>query len=212
MHDEVDLLLNTTIGDDDKDAGSTPPGLLYMEDSVELRGYLGETLIRGLAQYKLAIGAFFSSLRQGIDQKLLIVAKYPPDRVIELTSSNLDTAPTVRLTLTLKFRLSSPLLTGGSTILLPEALADVASSVTTVPLKLEIISDYVIDPQTGMVEQHRLVESRVNDQLTPGDVLSRNIQRFLKLSSESGRDDDKDQDLVLKLLSDGFSWLRSRGT
>ena len=214
MHDEVDCLLDTTNDGDLRGARGNPPGVLYMDKAVELRGYLGETLVRGLAQYKRAVGTFLSAIKQGIDQKILVVSKdkNPPARVLELRSTSQNAQPTIRLTVTLEFRLSSPLVTGGSTMLLPEALKDVASSVATVPLKLEIVSDYVIDPHTGKVDQHRLVESRVNGQLTPGDVLSRNIQRLLKLSSDTNRDNDSEQDLVMRLLSDGFSWLRSMGT
>ena len=38
------------------------------------------------------------------------------------------------------------------------------------PLKLELVSVYKTN-EYGRIQEHRLVESRVNDQLTPGDVI-----------------------------------------
>ena len=48
---------------------------------------------------------------------------------------------------------------------------------TGLPLKVELITEYVLDPDSGRIVQQRLVESRLNDQLTPGDFLSRVLLR-----------------------------------
>jgi hypothetical protein len=164
-----------------------PPAIDYMTESVELRGYLDEVLLRGSTLYNRAFGTTITQLQQSIARGSIVVIKKVAPRV-ELTS-----AGNVRLYLTLNMRLSP--LPG-----LPDA--------TAVPLKLELVSDYLIDPDTGKVYQHRLVKSRVNGQLTPVDVLSRSIQRFLK-SPESPADDEDNGDDILQSLSDALAWIRS---
>jgi hypothetical protein len=199
LHDQLDVLLDVTTDSDSKRV--VLPAVEYIADSIELRGYLGETLVRGSTLYQSVLGAILTALRRSVAQKSLIVVKTPPKRVIELTPTGV-----IRLSLTLQLRLGSLI---GSNRLFPEAVADVASAVS-VPLTLELVSDYVLDPRTGQIEQHRLVESRVNGQLTPGDVLSRSIQRFLMRSSEDSNN-QTDDDAFLRPLSDALGWLRSIG-
>jgi hypothetical protein len=197
LHDQLDVLLDVTADSDSNRVAL--PAVEYIADSVELRGYLGETLVRGSTLYQSVLGAILTALRRSVAQKSLIVVKTPPKRVIELTPTGV-----IRLSLTLQLRLGSPI---GSNRLFPEAVAEVASAVS-VPLTLELVSDYVLDPRTGQIEQHRLVESRVNGQLTPGDVLSRSVQRLLMRSSDDSNN-QSDDDALLRPLSDALAWLRS---
>jgi hypothetical protein len=70
------------------------------------------------------------------------------------------------------------------------------------PLTLQLLSEYVLDTSTGLVAQHRLLESRVNGQLTPADVVSRWIKRQ--------RGDTQPEDRSwMKVLSDTLQWLDS---
>jgi hypothetical protein len=185
LHQEVDLLLSES-GD------AMPLAIEYMADNVELRGYYGETLVRGATLYNRVVGLIISSLKQAISRKTVVVVKKVPARV-ELTP-----AGNVRLFLTLQLRVPPP---GG-------LFADATQA--GVPLKLELVSDYIIDPSSGKISQHRLVESRVNGQLTPGDVMSRSIQRYLNLESATSTTDGDDD--PLKTFSEAFAWVRSMGS
>eukprot|EP00526_Cylindrotheca_closterium_P019543 CAMPEP_0113661304 /NCGR_PEP_ID=MMETSP0017_2-20120614/33356_1 /TAXON_ID=2856 /ORGANISM="Cylindrotheca closterium" /LENGTH=228 /DNA_ID=CAMNT_0000575985 /DNA_START=120 /DNA_END=808 /DNA_ORIENTATION=- /assembly_acc=CAM_ASM_000147 len=103
---------------------------------------------------------------------------------------------TVRLHLSYSFRLAAPRL-------LPEKIDPTANSNgatgTGLPLKIELVSDYKLDPNSGQVTVHKLVETRVNGQPTPGDVLSRWIQRFLKLDNEGSSSGATGTGLPLKI-------------
>ena len=76
------------------------------------------------------------------------------------------------------------------------------------PLAIELISDYVVDQQTGLVVTHQLVETRVNGQLTPGDVISRNLAGFLNVEMQQGNP-SRSPDEVLQTVSEAVSWLRT---
>jgi hypothetical protein len=185
LHRQVDLLLSES-------GYALPPAIEYMTDKVELRGYLGEALVKGATLYNRVVGLMISSLNQAVTRKTVVVVKKVPPRV-ELTP-----AGNVRLYLTLQLRVPPP---GG-------LFADATQA--GVPLKLELVSDYIIDSSSGKISQHRLVESRVNGQLTPGDVMSRSIQRYLNLDSATSTTDGGDD--PLKTFSDALAWVRSMGS
>jgi hypothetical protein len=73
-----------------------------------------------------------------------------------------------------------------------------------VPLKLEIKSEYVISDETGQIVLHRLIESRVNGQLTPGDVVSRWIQQVTGAREDVDTENDR-----INILQDAVKWARS---
>ena len=75
------------------------------------------------------------------------------------------------------------------------------------PLKIGLMSEYILCPETGKILQHRLLESRVNGQLTPGDVVSRWIQR-LAGGVVSAENDDTAVDWM-RTLHDTVEWVRS---
>lgn len=187
LHTSIPGLWNVT-----NSRNTLPPAAEYLAESVEFRGYLGETLLRGSNVYNRAMGSLLATTRQSLAQKLLVLdaASTPPPRV-ELTPKG-----NVRLSMVLAFRVPPP----GP--LFPDA--------ASVPLTLEIVSDYVLDPETGLVAQHKVVETRVNGQLTPGDVLSRSLQRFWKLESSSEMTASRrNNDDILQSVSEAMSWLRS---
>ncbi len=178
LHQSIPGMWNATL----------PPGADYLADTVELKGYLGEILLRGSTVYTRAIGSLLTAARQSSTQKRLLIDSDPRPRV-ELTKKG-----KIRLSLTLPFRIPPPL---G----FPDAAA--------VPLIVRIVSDYKLDSQTGLVVQHQLVETRVNGQLTPGDVLSRNLQRMWNREQESV---PRSNDDLLQSVTDAVSWLRTFST
>lgn len=173
-----------------------PPVAEFMLEKVELHGYLGETLVRGRNIYSRVVGTILAGTKQSILQKRLLVEKTIPPRV-ELTKKG-----AVRLDQVFYFRLPPP------------GMGLFADSTTTptigVPLKIELVSDYIIDPMTGLIKEHTLVETRVNGQLTPGDVLSRWIQRFLKLENVNPTKSNDNEDF-LKSFTDAMTWFRALG-
>jgi hypothetical protein len=66
------------------------------------------------------------------------------------------------------------------------------------PLKLQLISDYSTNKE-GKIVEHAIVETRVNDQLTPADV----VTRFLKGTAfEEGP-------LPVQSVLDALNWARN---
>ena len=182
LHERVETLLNDT-------SNRLPPAAEFMVEEVELHGYLGETLIRGSNSYNRFFGTLEAALYQSISQKRLVVEKRIPPRV-ELTPKG-----DIRLSLTMHFRLPPPILSDSPVM-------------SGVPLQFELVSDYKIDPDTGFVNQHRLIATRVNGQLTPGDLLSRWIQKLLNFEDNIEFIDGGNED-VLKSFSDALSWFRT---
>ena len=140
---------------------NNPPALDFMIENVELRGLLNESLLRGRSSYQQSLGISIGSLRSSLRTKRLIREKEPLT-VVELTKSG-----NIRFKLTLFLRI--------------EAFAGLYNLLNIpsagLPLQVDLVSDYILDPDSGRIIQHRLVESRINGQLTPGDILSRVLLR-----------------------------------
>lgn len=174
-----------------------PPGADFLQDNVELNGYLGETLVRGRNAYNRLFRTIISGTRQSVAEKLLVVEDVPPPRV-ELVSE-----ATVRLFLAISFRIPPPRLlsnTGGPSV----------NAMLGVPLKIELVSDYAMDSTSGLVTKHTLIETRVNGKLTPGDVLSRSMNRFLKMDSMTDKKTSKTMngnDDFFANFADTMAWL-----
>lgn len=176
----------------------SPPGAEQMSENIELKGYLGESIVRGLFSYNRSIGAVIFGIRESIRQKRLLIEEAPMPSRVELL------VPTgeIRLSLTFLFRIP-PLGVG----IIPSP--DSSSLASGLPLKVELISDYRIDPDTGLITEHRLVETRINGQLTAGDQVSRWMQRFLKLDGATATATARNEDRALSTILDAISWFRS---
>eukprot|EP00536_Pseudo-nitzschia_multiseries_P010219 jgi/Psemu1/288974/fgenesh1_pg.305_\ len=184
----------------DPTSTSSPPVVEHMSENVELRGYLGESIIRGLPLYKRSIGSVLLGIRESIRQKRLLLEDTSVPPRIELLVPTGD----IRATLTFLFRIPPP---GAGIIPSPDISV---GPVSGLPLKVELTSDYRIDPDTGSIVEHRLVETRINGQLTAGDQVSRWMQRFLNLDgAETAKDPVRSEDGALKAISDALSWFRS---
>ncbi|CAJ1945809.1 unnamed protein product, partial [Cylindrotheca closterium] len=187
------------------DRRTVTPGAEFMGENVELQGYLGEPLVRGRNLYNRVLGTLLARTRQAIVQKQLSIVsnmkKSPPK--VELIAFD-----TVRLYLSYSFRLAAPRLL--PEIPLPNQNGATAfGSGSGLPLKIDLVSDYKLDPNSGQVTVHKLVETKVNGQLTPGDMLSRWIQRFLKLESSSVGTSNGASDEFFQTFVDAVSWFRT---
>jgi hypothetical protein len=178
-----------------------PPGSEFLQDQMELHGYFDETLVRGRNTYIRVFRTILSGARQSIDQKLLVIEKSSPPRV-ELTSNG-----AVRLFLVFHFRLPPPRL-------LPDA-PGVKNTNTQlgVPLKIELVSDYAIDSISGLVTKHTVIETRVNGLLTPGDFLSRWMNRFLKsdiVADDTSYNTNENEDVFRTFTDAMILWFRKQ--
>jgi len=132
---------------------TSAPAVAYIASSIELKGYMNEVLSRGDVSYKAAIGVALLSLRGAIRSGRVLLEN-PPKPTISFQFDG-----KIRIDLVLNMRLKA----------LP------ISQDIGVPIKLELISDYRFNKE-GKIVEHTIIETRVNGQLTPGDV----VTRFLK--------------------------------
>lgn len=154
----------------------SPPAAKYIAPSIELRGYLNEVLSRGEASYKAAIGVALISLRGAIRSERVVLEQPPKPTIIFQPDGR------IRVDLVLNLRLKT--LSIGQDVGLP--------------LKLELISDYRVNKE-GKIVEHTIVETRVNDILTPGDV----VTRFLKGTTLS------EGALPVQSVLDALNWARN---
>ena len=131
----------------------SPPAAEYVADSVELRGYLDELLAKGFTSYSQVANVLTGSLRAAL-RTGRVTAEAPPSPTIEFTADG-----SIRVSLFIKLKVK------------------VAPRETDlgVPLNLELVSEYKVNSD-GEIKEHKLIESRVNGQLTAGDVISRWIK------------------------------------
>ncbi|KAG7368997.1 hypothetical protein IV203_031740 [Nitzschia inconspicua] len=191
----ADLLEHSVMVLDVSSSRVSPPASEYMDENVDLRGYLGESILKGKNVYDRSIGSVIFGLRDSIRQKRIVVHRIFPSRV-ELLMPSGD----IRLSQKFSFRIPTP----GAGVIVPE-------SVSSPPIIVELLSDYKIDPASGAIIEHRLVETRVNGQLTPGDQVSRWIRRFLRRDDGLGFDPSEkgSNDGVLRAVSDTLNFFRS---
>ena len=157
----------------------SPPAEEYLASNVELRGYLDELLAKGPVAYRQLSNVLTTSL-QGALRTGRVMCESPPEPTIEFTAKGL-----IRVSLVLKLKVK---VTPGD------------SDVGAVPLVFELVSEYKVNSQ-GKIKQHRLIESRVNGQLTPGDVVS----RWLKGTATTNYSNP----ISIQSLLDAVAWARS---
>ena len=138
--------------------GPSVPASAYLAPSVELRGYLNEVLVRGDSSYRAAIGAFVSSFH-GALQSERIVLESPPVPTLVFQPDG-----TIGVDLVLNLRLVPIIVVGGG------GGPDLGGGLGRLKLELKFV--YRVN-QDGKIIEHTIVETRVNGQLTPGDVVTR---------------------------------------
>ncbi|KAL7537705.1 hypothetical protein ACHAWF_005875, partial [Thalassiosira exigua] len=173
---------------------TTTPAGECLADDVELRGLLGEVLARGSRNYRRLAGAAVSSLRAAVRANAVNLAAKPRPTV-EVTAKG-----SIKVDFVLALWVTPNLPLGGA-MGLPDGGAEQGFGV---PLKIEVLSEYAID-NTGKIREHRILESRVNGVLTPGDVFSRWIKGWGK-EEEGGF---KSASSAMASLMDTIAWVRS---
>jgi hypothetical protein len=192
---------------------ASTPADEFLTDTIELRGLLGEVLVRDQQNYRRVLGIVTSSLRAGVQTNTLRLAT-KPRTVIEVTSYG-----SIRVNLVLALWISAPqlplggMLGGQSSSFLQQQKGGEDNQGFGAPLKIELSSEYIID-STGRISQHKILESRVNGVLTPGDLLSRWIKELTREEGGSGSSSRSSVDAPASQfdnLMDVIAWVRSIG-
>ena len=74
-----------------------------------------------------------------------------------------------------------------------------------VPLKIELLTEYFMD-KAGEISEHRILESRLNGVLTPGDMFSRWVKGLIKEDKGEG---NAARPSAMESLVDALAWVRS---
>ena len=166
------------------------PAIDHMVQNVQLRGYLDEVLILGRNNYKQSVGLIVASFKAALRSGRVVSDRTPRVRV-ELTPKG-----NVRCSLAVFLKFSPNI---------PGLAEFMGSEATSLPFKVEVSSEYALCTDTGRILSHRLLESRVNGQLTPGDVVSRWIKQF------SGRIEEGDDETAswVQTLQEAAKWVLS---
>jgi hypothetical protein len=173
-------------------SSSTPAGE-FLADTVEMRGLLNEVLVRGDKNYRRLLGIATSSLRAGLQTNTVRLAA-KPRTTVEVTSEG-----SIRVNLILALWVAPQLLLGGAS-----GQPQAGNQGFGAPLKIEISSEYIIDSE-GKIFEHRILESRLNGVLTPGDLFS----RWIKGLAHEDNDRSKVASSPLDSLMDAITWVRS---
>jgi hypothetical protein len=174
-------------------SSSTPAGE-FLADTVEMRGLLGEVLVRGHQNYRRLLGIATSSLRAGIQTNAVRLAA-KPRTTVEVTSKG-----SIRVNLILALWVAPQLPLGGAI-----GQSQDGNQGFGAPLKIEISSEYIIDLQ-GKIREHIILESRLNGVLTPGDLFS----RWIKGMTREEDSKSKVAPSPLDSLVDVITWVRSK--
>jgi hypothetical protein len=166
---------------------STPAGDFLSED-IELRGLLRERLVSGSQGYNRLIGVSISSLRAAIQTGRVRLAA-PPRPIIEVTAKG-----SIKVDFLLALWIDAP--SFGS-----------PSGGFGVPLKIQLVSEYIID-RSGKIREHVILESRLNGVLTPGDVFSRWING-LSSDDDALTRESNDMPAALEQLVGALNWVKN---
>lgn len=168
---------------------SAPAGN-YLSDSIELRGLLGERLVSGSQGYNRLIGVAITSLSAGIKSGAVRLAAVPKP-TIEVTARG-----SIKVDFLLALWIDAPSFGNPS-----------GGFGFGVPLKIQLVSEYIIDDKTGRIREHVIIESRLNNVLTPGDVFS----RWVKGLTSDPMDTSESSSVAdpLEQLIGALNWVRS---
>ncbi|KAL3795023.1 hypothetical protein HJC23_006344 [Cyclotella cryptica] len=180
----------------DADTKSSSPAGAFLAEDIELRGLLGERLVSGVKAYNRLIGVAISSLRAAMQTNRVRLAAAPTP-TIEVTAKG-----SIKVNFILALWIDAP------TFPLTQSGSQTSGGFG-VPLKMQLVSEYIID-KSGKIREHIILESRLNGVLTPGDVFSRWIKSLTSSSSNQGDvTDGNGMPAALVQLVGALSWVRS---
>ena len=199
LHTQGQALGSSSIVLPKEDPTSRIPALEFMAESLELVGYLGESLVRGKTPYAQVVGFWIGQLQSNLQSGRLVFATSSSTTAAKADQSPAQEQQPVttrvewtdrgtiryRLTLNLRVVLTPPGLPPPPSWLgtpLPFGTMNQDStsnpSSSSFPLQLALQSEFVLDSESGTIVQQRLVDTYINGQLTPADVVSQWFQAF----------------------------------
>lgn len=181
--------------------GGIAPAGDFLAETVELRGLLGEVLARGRSNYRRVLGMAVSSLRVAVQTRAVRVAARPRPTV-EVTPRG-----SIKVNFILALWANPPSLPVGRT-LGGGGQSSNENGGFGVPLKIEVCSEYIIG-ETGKIREHRILESRLNGVLTPGDVFSRWIKGLTGGETVDSSSGNNAVPSAMESLMDAIAWVRS---
>ena len=159
----------------------------FLAESIELRGLLGEVLVRDSSSYNRLFGIVVSSLNAAIkSNRVRLAAK--PKSTIEITQNG-----SIKMTLIVALWIDAPF------------PGQQNNGGFGVPFKIEVSSLYKID-DSGNISEHQILESRLNGVLTPGDVFS----KWVKGLTSSNEGTDLENNGLASSFMDAIGWIRSQ--
>ena len=161
-----------------------PPAERYLDESIELRGLLKEELARGIGNYDRAVGFAAASLQAALSTGRVFLRtegnKDPVQTRIELTSPS-----KIKVTLLLKLRVD-PAAAALTPLFAPAGASQTTTPMTCrgggLPLDTELVWEYRIDPSTGLIVQHSILEIQINGQPSPAEVVSGWFRKAMSLT------------------------------
>ncbi|KAL9186926.1 hypothetical protein ACHAXT_010646 [Thalassiosira profunda] len=176
-------------------SSSSIPANDYLSDNIELRGLLEEVLVRGSKNYRRLLGVVLSSLNAAIQTNAVRLAAKPRPTVEVTAKGSIKVNFVLALWVTPNLPLSGAL--GQS--------KDNSNQGFGVPLKIEVTSEYVVD-NAGRIREHRILESRLNGVLTPGDVFSKWIKGLTRGEEDKSK---ATAPSAIDSLVDAIAWVKS---
>lgn len=156
-----------------------PPASKYASDRIKLLGYMDEVLLEGKTPYIQSLQLLINSVRGAIRSGILGCGV---------------TSLRVELTALGRIRCTAVI-----TILFSDVFPKLSGKANT--MKIELITEYLPNKSSGMIDEHLLLACRVNGLLTPADI----VARFLR--DRPALDDDD----WLSMAREYFVWAKSLG-
>jgi hypothetical protein len=153
----------------------SPPAEEYLSPNVELRGYFDEMLAKGVSSYS-QVGNVLTASLQGVLRTGRVTCDAPSIPSIKFTPLGY-----LQVSLEMKLRLK------------------VGEGDISVPLNIATVSEFKFN-SNGKIKEHKLIETRVNGQLTPGDVVSRWVKGTT--ANELGA-------ISIQSMMDALTWARN---
>ena len=153
------------------ESSSPIPAGDYLAETMELRGLLGEVLVRGAPRYRQLLGVVLSSLHAATQTNAVRLATKPKP-TIEITPKG-----SIKMNLVLALWVSPQLPLGGGQ-------QNNNHQGFGVPLKIDISSEYIID-ERGKIREQIILESRLNGVLTPGDTFAKWVKGLIRNDDDS---------------------------
>ena len=168
---------------------------------------IGEVVANDFVRYKQIAQPALSSLNAAIDRQWVKLDSKPSCEYVQFTKQG-----TIQVNIHLPFRIDTTSLLSPSSLflenILPQQLQQrIVGSGNK--LHVEIVTEYSIDSDNGQIIEQRLLESRINGQLTPGDLVSRWLMNDSNSNVNKRSNSGGTGTTAIRVLLDALQFARS---